>query len=158
MSCNRLQSLIAQGDLQPFALGRVPQHISHLAFADDLLILLNRATHNLQRFRGFLEQYQRAYGQIVSYRKSHFVPASIVLRTQLHSKECDLNMTSAHLPLKYLGVNLVNGRMKSSYCLQLISQFDARLNRWHNRLLSLAGRLILIRHVFECYPSALYCG
>lgn len=123
-----------------------------MAFADDLLIFLNGATHNLQSFGGFLEQYQSASRRVVNYRKSHFNPTSTVPRTQIHSMECSISLTSAHLPLKYLGVNLVKGRMKSSYFLQLISHFDACLNRWHNCMLSPAERLILIRHVLSAIP------
>lgn len=40
-----------RGQLMPFNLGRVPVVISHLSYADDLLVFLAANRRNLQRFK-----------------------------------------------------------------------------------------------------------
>ncbi|VFQ69366.1 unnamed protein product [Cuscuta campestris] len=46
--------------------------ISHLAFADDLVVFLNGDTRNLKKFRRILEDYQKGSGQQVNLNKSSF--------------------------------------------------------------------------------------
>lgn len=67
-----LNSLLSSGYLIGFQAGRVTQ-VSHLGFADDLVVFLNGSVRNLQRFRLFLESYQQASGQLVNLHKSQVV-------------------------------------------------------------------------------------
>ncbi|CAH9100480.1 unnamed protein product, partial [Cuscuta epithymum] len=47
--------------------------ISHLGYADDLLIFLNGDARSLKCFKKFLDEYQLASGQLINYHKSSFV-------------------------------------------------------------------------------------
>lgn len=67
-----INSLFQSGHLRGFHGGRT-QVVSHLGFADDLLIFLNGSIANLNRFKEFLEQYQRVSGQQVNYHRSQMV-------------------------------------------------------------------------------------
>lgn len=146
-----LNDLMQTRALLGFKADRVPC-ISHLGFADDLLIFLNGASHNLARFRKFLETYQKASRQLVNYNKSQFVVGQGV---SVHNTLAALGMRSTSLPIKYLGSYLYKGINKARYCSPLINHFDAKLSAWSTKLLSMVGRIILIKYVLNTIPTHL---
>lgn len=115
-----------------------------------LFSLMVGSIRNLRRFRLFLDSYQQASRQLVNLHKSQVVVgagasgsrASQVLGTRL-----------ASLPIKYLGSYLYKGINRAEYCASLLAHFDAKLNSWSTKLLSMAGRLTLIRHVLCSKPT-----
>ena len=63
------------------------------------------------------------------------------------------------LPLQYLGVPLISKRLTSVDCKGLIDKMVARIKCWTSKLLSYAGRLILIKSVLfslQVYWSSLF--
>lgn len=146
-----LNHLIRMGELKGFRAGRT-HCISHLGFADDLLIFLNGHPRNLSKFRQYLDIYQQASGQLVNYHKSQFVVGQ---GTSLAQASTALGMRSTSLPLKYLGSYLYKGINEASYCSNLLAHFDAKLSSWSTSFLSMAGRLTLIKHVLNTLPTHL---
>lgn len=49
-----------------------PMTISHLSFADDIVIFANGSRSSLQRLMGFLHHYEAVSGQLISQAKSRF--------------------------------------------------------------------------------------
>lgn len=72
-----LKAPVVTDRLQPIRLGRMPFHITHLAYADDLLVFLRGTVRTLRGFQSFLTSYETASGQKVNYNKSSFIPSSI---------------------------------------------------------------------------------
>lgn len=58
-----LKQLLLDGYITAFSMRRALLLITHLVFADDLLIFLNRSVCSVQQFRHFLDLYQAASGQ-----------------------------------------------------------------------------------------------
>ena len=56
-----------------------------------------------------------------------------------------LRFIEAQLHLRYLGLNLIYGKMSSSDCKPIIEKISARINSWCARKLSFAERLQLIQ-------------
>ncbi|XP_073015629.1 uncharacterized protein [Primulina eburnea] len=83
--------------------------ISHLAYADDIIIFANGGSRGMQRLVDFLHHYENCSGQRVNAAKSSLIlppRCSGRLRSRL------LRITGfaeGHLPLKYLGVPLLSG-------------------------------------------------
>ncbi|VFQ89741.1 unnamed protein product [Cuscuta campestris] len=73
--------------------------ISHLAFADDLVVFLNGDTRNLKKFRRILEVYQKGSGQQVNLNKSSFYTGKKVNQTKIASMFRSLCMDHGTLPL-----------------------------------------------------------
>lgn len=144
-----LNALMSAGTIKGFAAGRVPC-VSHLGFADDLLVFLNGAGRNLERFRNFLASYQNASGQLVNYHKSQIVVGKGVSGS---AASAVLGIRLASLPIKYLGSFLYKGINRSKYCTPLINHFEAKSAAWSNKLLSMAGRVVLIKHVLSSMPT-----
>lgn len=126
--------------------------ISHLAYADDLLIFLRGTQRNLRRFHTFLTTYENASGQKVNFHKSSFIPSSSVTSSQCRIFKDILGMRATTLPFRYLGSYLHKGITQPIYCSTLLQHVDDRLHGWHARLLSSAGRLVLLRSVIAALP------
>lgn len=147
-----MKSLSAAGQLQSFRLGRIPFSITHLAYADDLLVFLRGTQRNLTHFRTFLTQYEMASGQKVNYHKSNFKPSARVTVSQRRCFQDILGMRLSSLPFRYLGSYLHKGINRAVYCTSLLQHIDVRLQGWHTRHLSHAGRLVLLRSVIAALP------
>lgn len=117
-----LKTLMATGVIWGFQAYRVPQ-VSHLGFADDLVIFLNGSIWNLQQFRHFLDSYKQASGQLVNFHKSQVVVGSGVSGSWVSQ---ELGMRLSTLPIKYLGSFLYKGINRADYCVSLLAHFDAK--------------------------------
>lgn len=120
-----------------------------MRFADDLVIFYNGDIRNLQRFRRFLDTYQRALRQLVNLHKIQAVVGAVISGSQVSHT---LGMNLLMLPIKYFGSYLYKGINRATYCTSLIDHFDAMLNSWSLKLLSMAGRVTLLRHVLCTMP------
>ncbi|XP_031132021.1 uncharacterized protein LOC116033418 [Ipomoea triloba] len=126
--------------------------ISHLAFADDLLIFTNGGKTSLKRLSTVLSRYQLASGQRINYQKSFFVTAKRCPANRLRTMERTLSMKSSTLPFRYLGVNLFKGRNLAIYYQIILEKIDHSLQGWQRKFLSPGGRLTLIKHVLMSIP------
>ncbi|CAH9140209.1 unnamed protein product, partial [Cuscuta epithymum] len=68
-----LKDLMADNKIKPYWIGQCGFPVSHLSFADDILIFINGDARSLQNFKKFLGLYQRASGQAINFNKSNFV-------------------------------------------------------------------------------------
>lgn len=127
--------------------------ITHLAFADDLLLFTRGDFLSVRILMQALDDFGDASGLRVNGSKSAFFSVGI--------KEPDLarilsvvRMPARVLPVRYLGVPLAAQRLKVADFSPLISKLVDKVNSWASKTLSYAGRLELIRSVLqgvECY-------
>ena len=71
-----LKNMILTRSVQPFELGRGCMLISHLAFANDIVIFSMGGRRTIQALMNFLELYQRGSGQKINKEKSFFMMSS----------------------------------------------------------------------------------
>ncbi|KAK8915965.1 hypothetical protein KSP39_PZI023308 [Platanthera zijinensis] len=116
--------------------------ISHLSFADDIIIFCNGSITSFCRILSFLTQVEEVSGLVVN-------------RT---------NFTNQKLPFMYLGVPLYVGHKKIVTFEPLIQKIQEKLNGWAAKLLSPGGRIVLIQsevmsmtnHIFQIHAPP--CG
>lgn len=147
-----LKHLIDQNVILPYSIGRIPMTISHLSYADDLLIFLAASRHNLHNFKQFLSTYERVSGQAVNWHKSSVVYSDAVIVSQRQTFTTLLGMRQSNLPMKYLGSYLHKGITRTHHCHELLNHVDSKLNGWHAKLLCFAGRIVLIRPILLSIP------
>lgn len=122
--------------------------LSHLVFADDLLIFTRADVKSAQAVKEALEEFHHLSGLAANTDKSEIffggTPPAIkeqILRI--------LEFREGSFPVRYLGLPLVTGKLKRAQCLPLLEKIRGKLNLWYNKFLSFSGRLQLINSVLR---------
>ncbi|CAH9114746.1 unnamed protein product, partial [Cuscuta epithymum] len=146
-----LKDLVTTKKIKPYWIGPNGIAVTHLCYADDILIFLNGEARSIHNFNKFLELYQRASGQAVNFDKSNFCCGKTSL-ARIRNMERLLGMTKISLPMKYLGSNLHKGINRKNYCQDILQAFDKKLTTWKQKHLNFGGRMVLIKHVLNSIP------
>lgn len=147
-----LSASFQAGRLKGYAGPRGVLQISHLLYADDTVVFLNASKRNIENFQQFIGQYESCSGQKVNPAKSSFLLSNKAPRLL---RQTVFNCTGYHSQgncIKYLGIPIKRGRYCCSDFGFLIDRFQAKLAGWQSKLLSQAGRVILISSVLQSMP------
>ena len=120
--------------------------LTHLCFADDLLIFIDGSLSSLQNVLQVLKEFELRSGLAVSVQKSSFF-ASGLTQQELDTIKASTGMQQGSLPVRYLGVPLCTKKLSTHNCEVLLHQIKGKFNSWSVRSLSFAGRLLLIKTV-----------
>lgn len=130
----------------------VPNTPCHLFYVDDILLYLKGNKKGLQSLKEVLANYQVSYGQSINLVKSKFFIGKCNQRTRRQILAIS-NLPEHPLSSNYLGAPLWIGTPKRHHFNQLLDRFLSKLSGWKLRLLSSAGREILVRHVLSSLPT-----
>jgi hypothetical protein len=132
--------------------------ISHLCFADDLMIFSNGDVNSIRMIRTVLTKFQDLSGLYPNPNKSDIF-LSGVLNAEREQIIHILGFREGELPMKYLGVPLLSSRLKAIYCKGLVDRITSKVRHWTCRTLSYAGRVQLINSVLfsiQVYWASLF--
>ncbi len=120
---------------------------SHLIFADDLLFCAETSINSYHTITRVLEDFYHLSGQKVNLSKSK-VFFSLNVNPSFRQHLCDiLGVSSTPNIGKYLGFPLrPNGRSSRDFDF-IVEKVQAKLSSWKAKLLSPAGRVVLIQSV-----------
>ena len=120
--------------------------VTHLSFADDMLILFNGSQSSLGAILDVLSSFQEASGLGLNLSKSClFLDGGNLSTSKAMADSFGLSVSS--LPIKYLGLPLLPHKLRPEDYQPLIDNVTARISSWTNRYLSFAGRLQPIQSV-----------
>ncbi|XP_078173371.1 uncharacterized protein LOC144567180 [Carex rostrata] len=122
-----------------------------LLYADDAMIFFKPETRSIQMIKIVFTIFKQISGLAISFQKSEIAMVRIQQEqaTQLASQMgCQL----AKFPITYLGLPLSSKRLTRTAYHPLIQRFYKRLEGWAAKLLSIAGRLVLINGVLSALP------
>ncbi|KAL6558442.1 hypothetical protein OROMI_018792 [Orobanche minor] len=122
--------------------------ITHLAYADDILIFLNATKKNLHLLNNCLTHYENVSGQKVNNFKSNFIMYKPTPQVANWVQRIS-GFKNATLPVMYLGVPLWKGFQSFEMYSPLISKIKTKILNWNHHLLSMGGRLELIKSVLN---------
>lgn len=122
--------------------------LTHLSFADDLLIFIDGSLESVQRVLQLLHEFEKRSGLTVSLQKSSFF-ASGLTEQEIATIQVSTGMPCGSLPMRYLGVPLCTKKLNLQNCEPLLQQIKKRLSSWSAQTLSFAGRLLLIKTVIS---------
>lgn len=122
--------------------------LTHLSFADDLLIFIDGSLQSVQRVLQILHEFEKRSGLAVNLQKSSFF-ASEITQQEIETIQASTGMPCGSLPMHYLGVPLCTKKLNLQNCEPLIQQIKQRLSLWSAKALSFAGRLLLIKTVIS---------
>ncbi|XP_042000002.1 uncharacterized protein LOC121749503 [Salvia splendens] len=150
-----LEKLILGNREMTFKATRGCLEISHLAYADDIIIFTQAATTSLRRLRACLDHYAEVSGQQINLAKSNFyiVEAHEGWANSIHTEG---GFSRGMFPFLYLGVPIYRGVKRSDMFMFLREKIAARILGWAHRHLSFGGRLTLIKSTLEAVPLHIF--
>ncbi|WZZ05910.1 hypothetical protein YC2023_091831 [Brassica napus] len=122
--------------------------LTHLSFADDLLIFIDGSVETVQQVLQVLREFENRSGLAVSLQKTSFF-ASGLEQTEIDTIQATTGMLCGSLPFRYLGVPLNSKKLSLAGCDTLLQQVKAKFNSWSVKTLSFSGRLLLIKTVIS---------
>ncbi|XP_075503964.1 uncharacterized protein LOC142541290 [Primulina tabacum] len=130
--------------------------LSHLAYADDIIIFANGGTREMNSLMDFLHHYENFSGQLVNAVKSVIIlpprcsgrTRSRLLRITGFGEGC--------FPIKYLGVPLFRGNRVCSLFDPLVQMVSKKLEGWELKTLSPGSRMTLLRSVLLSVPIYMF--
>ena len=122
--------------------------LTHLCFADDLLIFTDGKLSSVQAIIDILHEFSRHSGLAISFQKTSFVTCAVP-QDHIDLIASATGLTVASLPVRYLGIPLCSQKLSLHHCAPLIQHIKGKVNSWSSRALSFAGRLLLINTVIN---------
>ncbi|XP_022014806.1 uncharacterized protein LOC110914313 [Helianthus annuus] len=126
--------------------------LSHLLFADDALIVGEWSQGNAVNIVRILRCFYACSGLRINLGKSNLVGIGVG-EAELKALADVVSCSSDSLPFKYLGLKVGANMNRIANWRPVYDIFEARLALWKSSLLSLGGRVTLIRSVLESLPS-----
>lgn len=120
--------------------------LTHLSFADDLLIFTEGNIESVQCVLQVLKEFEARSGLAVSMQKTSFY-ASGLSEDEINRIQASTGMACGNLPFRYLGVPMNSQKLSLASCEPLLHQIKAQFSSWSTKTLSFSGRLILIKTV-----------
>ncbi|CAJ2657953.1 unnamed protein product [Trifolium pratense] len=137
---------------KPMRAGRSGPKISHLIFADDLLLFAEASIEQAHCVMHCLDQFCLASGQKINSQKTQiFFSKNVDQRTRddiVHHT----GFTQVNNLGKYLGANIAPSRSTRGKFQHIIGKIQNRLSGWKQQCLSFAGRLTLSKSVLSSIP------
>jgi len=148
-----LQAAEERGDLEGIKVCQGAPSINHLLFADDSLLLLKSDTRSASHLQHILSLYEDCSGQTINKEKS-----SVMFSKNAKSVDKQLVMTALGISAearneKYLGLPVYTGQSKEKTFNYLKDRVWKRIQGWKEKLLSKAGKEVLIKSVAQAIPS-----
>jgi hypothetical protein len=132
--------------------------LTHLCFADDLLIFSAASMNSIQLIKKVLYEFEDLSGLKANPAKSLVFCAGISDRDKGAVLDL-LHMSEGTLPVRYLGVPLITKRLSAVERDILVAKIVVRIESWLVKNLTFAGRLQLITSVlcsFQVFWSRVF--
>ncbi|KAK5811200.1 hypothetical protein PVK06_026524 [Gossypium arboreum] len=152
---HRFHAGISLGEWSPIWLSHSGQNLSHLFFADDLVIFSRADLTHIGILENCLRIFCELSGHKVNIRKTNIFFSTSVnefLRSEINGI---LRFQEVNDLGHYLGVSLFHKRVTNSILNFLIERVRNQLSSWDTKRLSFAGRVTFAYSVLMAIPSYL---
>jgi hypothetical protein len=129
------------------ARGAVP--LTDCIYADDLLLFGEATIREAGLIKTAIQQFSSVSGQMVGPGKSSIWFSDKTPQQLCHDISLLFSVGLSNLENRYLGAPIKEGRDAYNF---IIDKFSSQLNAWKCRILSPAGRLVLIKSVLQSLP------
>jgi len=100
--------------------------ISHLCFADDLMIFSKRDVNSIRMIKNVLTEFQDLSGLYPNPNKSDVFLSGLLDAEKEHIIHI-IGFREGDLPMKYLGVPFISSRLKAVYCKGLVDRLTSKV-------------------------------
>jgi ribonuclease HI len=152
-----LNALLAKAALskkiQGISISRGGPKLTHLFFADDSVLFCRATLHECNAIQDILRTYERVSGQQVNQDKTTLFFSSSTREAIQNEIKDALGLPAIRQYENYLGLPSMVGRAKYNSFTQLKDRVWRKIQGWKGKLLSQAGREVLIKAVVQAIPT-----
>ncbi|XP_042059527.1 uncharacterized protein LOC121804041 [Salvia splendens] len=143
-----LDRLILGNKKMRYCTARYSMEVSHLAYADDIIIFTQARRASLKHLKDCLKYYMEVSGQKINEAKSCFYidKKHVGWAADVASIE---GFQQGSLSCTYLGVPIFRGWKKTNLFMFIQDKFSHKILCWCHRHLSFGGRLTLVKSILE---------
>lgn len=127
--------------------------VSHLLFADDSLILCRANGVEAQQLQSILQMYEECSGQIIKKDKPAVMFSTNTSSADRESVKSILQIRKETMDEQYLGLPVYIAQSRSKVFAYLKERIWSRMQGWKEKLLSRAGKEIMIKAVAQAIPT-----
>ncbi|GLT68149.1 hypothetical protein SLA2020_404070 [Shorea laevis] len=127
--------------------------ISHLLFADDVMIFSRANSREATSIMSCLSTYSKWSGQCINVAKSSIFFSKNCRTASKLAVNNILKLPPIPVKVKYLGLPLFFSRKKQDSFLEIKDRILAKISGWKAKFLSQAARTTLIKAVVNAIPS-----
>lgn len=127
--------------------------ITHLLFADVGFLFFKDTTEETISVREMLHSYEMFSGQAVNFQKSAIFFSSNVRRDKQDEIRNLIGVFNGIENSRYLGLPSLIGRSKETVFRYLKDKVWQKIQNWNSKLLSKAGKTILLKNVAQAIPA-----
>jgi len=133
-----MDTAVASGAISPLKRTNIT-HISHLLFADDLLVFCKGSKDSAKRLNLLLNQLELNTGLVVNNKKSKvFFSKGCKAKAQIANM---LGVCSGSLPIRYLGLPVSVSYPKARHSAPSVDKVREKVEGWMAKALSMSGRV-----------------
>ncbi|XP_065859834.1 uncharacterized protein [Euphorbia lathyris] len=148
-----IQEAMSKGILHPVSINKFCPPISHLFFADDVMIFVEGNDEQVGVVMDILNCFCAASGQKINIHKSRMLCSKNVEKSVCKKLRDLSGIPLTHSLGKYLGVPLRNDRVSKASFKETLDKTNGLCASWKANSLSLAGRLTLVQSVNCAAPN-----
>lgn len=130
--------------------------ITSLCFADYTLLFCRASVAEATSLKEVLDKYAEVSGQFINYDKSSMTFSRGINPELRHQIKTTLGVAQVSKHDKYLGMPATVGKSKNEIFKVLKERIWNKINGWGEKILSRAGREIMIKDVLQAIPSYLW--
>ncbi|KAL9659585.1 hypothetical protein QQ045_024392 [Rhodiola kirilowii] len=135
--------------LKAYITKRRAVQVTHLLFADDLLIFTNGSKNSIRNLTEIISNFCLVSGQRLNSDKSFiFFPADFPVLRKLEVLR-HTGFKEGCLPVTYLGAPLYRGRARIDMFSSLVNKVEDRISGWMKSFLSMGDRVTLVNSVLN---------
>lgn len=127
--------------------------INHLLFADDTMFFCRSNRESCMALASILQRYEIASGQCINRTKSAITFSAKTLPNTKENVKRVLGINSEGGIGKYLGLPEHFDRKKRDIFAAIVDRIRQRSHSWSSKLLSGAGKLVLLKTVLAAMPT-----
>ena len=152
-----LQGLIKKaetnGDIRGVSICRNGPRVSHLFFADDSVLFCWAKVEECQRVLDLLSIYEKGTGKKINREKTNIFFSANTYQDMQNQIQQLLGVPAICLYEKYLGLPALVGHAKKQSFVYIRERVWRKSQGWKEKLLSQAGREVLIKAVIQAIPT-----
>ncbi|KAK4381987.1 hypothetical protein Sango_2916000 [Sesamum angolense] len=147
------QKVEMDGPIRGVSICRNAPYISHLLFADDTLIFSQASSDSATHIKEILEIYRMASGQEINFQKSSVAFSKNCCEEAKRAIVLELEIPTENKMELYLGLPSRAARSKKELFSSIRDKVWKRINGWNEKILSQAGKEVLIKSVIQSIPT-----